>query len=102
MGVNGDGERNNRVGPVFRPGELADAAIEAIREDNPDKEVVVDDRGAYVRVSVDGECILRRETVSEFLGRPCRMQEVETVLGSFAGQIDTTENYMRFYLATRV
>lgn len=100
--TNPDGVQNNRVGPIFRPGELADAAIEALREDNPGKEVRVDDRGAYIRISVDGECILRRETVAHFLGRPCRMQEVETVLGSFAGQIDTTENYMRFYLATRL
>lgn len=100
--TNPDGARNNRVGPVFRPGELADAAIEAIREDNPEKDVHVDDRGAYVRVSVDGECILRRETVARHLGRECRMQEVETVLGSFAGQIETTEHSMRFYLATRL
>lgn len=92
----------NWVGPIFRPGELADAAIEAIRDDNPDKQVFVDDKGGYIRVSVDGECILRRQTVAEHLGRPCRMQEVETVLGSFAGQIETTENYMRFYLTTRL
>jgi toluene monooxygenase system protein D len=102
MGTSGDGVNNNNVGPIFRPGELADAAIEAIREDNPGKVVHVDDRGAYIRVSVDGECILRRETVGHFLGRPCRMQEVEIVLGSFAGQIETTEDYMRFYLATRL
>ena len=94
--------KNNWVGPVFRPGELADACIEAIREDNEGKEVIVEDRGGYIRVSVDGECILRRETVSQHLGRPCRMQEVETVLGSFAGQIDTTENSMRFYLSKRI
>lgn len=94
--------KNNWVGPVFRPGELADASIEAIREDNPDREIVVDDKGGYIRVSVEGECMLRKDTISEFLGRPCRMQEVETVLGSFAGQIETTEDYMRFYLTTRV
>jgi toluene monooxygenase system protein D len=95
-------EGNNWVGPIFRPGELADAAIEALHSDNPGKEIIVDDRGGYIRISVDGECVLRRETVAEFLGRPCRMQEVETVLGSFAGQIETTENYMRFYLSTRI
>ena len=93
---------NNWVGPILRPGELADATIEALRADNPDKEVIVEDKGGYIRVSVDGECILRRETVSQHFGRPCRMQDVEIILGSFAGQIDTTENYMRFYLNTRV
>lgn len=95
-------EKNNWVGPIFRPGELANASIDALHEDNPGKEIKVDDRGGYIRVSVDGECILRRKTVEQCLGRPCRMQEVETVLGSFAGQIETTEHQMRFYLVKRL
>lgn len=99
MSTNQSPSRGNRVGPIFRPGELADAAIEALRVDNPDKEFEVDDRGGYVRVSTDGECILRRETIAEVLGRPCRMQEVEVVLGSFAGQIEATEEHIRFYLS---
>ncbi len=89
---------NNRVGPVLRAGDIADAAIDAIYEDNPDKEVRVENHHAYVRVETDTECLIRRETMEAHLGRPFHMQELETVLSSFAGQIETSAHYMRFYL----
>lgn len=93
---------HNRVGPIFRSGELAEAAIAALEEDNPGKEFTVEDRTAYVRVETDGECIIRRETMSRMLGRPFEMQELETVLGSFSGQIESDQDYVRFYFARRV
>ena len=89
---------NNKVGPVLRAGDIADAAIDAIYEDNPDKEVRVENHHAYVRVETDTECIIRRETMEANLGRPFHMQKLETVLSSFAGQIETSTHYMRFYL----
>lgn len=88
----------NAVGPVLRSGELADAVIEAIREDNPGQEVEVVDRQAYLRVRLERECVLRRETLERCLGRPISLHQVELILGSFAGQIETTEHYIRFYL----
>ena len=88
---------HNNVGPVLRAGEIADAAIEAVYEDNEDKEVTVEDRTAYVRVEVPHECIIRRTTMEEILGRPFQMRELETVLGSFAGRIETTSDHVRFY-----
>jgi len=93
---------HNKVGPVLRAGEIADAAIEAIYEDNPEKEVHVEDRTAYVRVELDGECIIRRETMEQILGRPFQMRELETVLGSFAGRIETTSDQVRFYLTKKL
>lgn len=92
-----DRAMHNKVGPVLRSGEIADAAIEAVYEDNPDKEVHVEDRTAYVRVELEGECIIRRETMEHMLGRPFQMRELETVLGSFAGQIETTTDHVRFF-----
>jgi toluene monooxygenase system protein D len=88
---------HNKVGPVVRAGEIADAVIEAAHQDNPDKTVHVEDRTAYVRVELDGECIIRRETMEEMLGRPFQMRELETVLGSFAGQIETSSDQVRFF-----
>ena len=61
---------NNRVGPVMRAGELATAVIEAAREDNPDREIRVADKLAYIRIDTDHELILRRETIERALGRP--------------------------------
>lgn len=93
-----DASSHNKVGPVLSAGEIADAAVEAMYEDNPDKDIAVHDHQAYMRIETDTECIIRRETMEAHLGRPFQMQELETVLSSFAGQIETSTDYMRFYL----
>lgn len=93
-----NGYRNNRVGPVLRASDLTEGVIEAAREDNPGKEIQVEDKVAYVRISADGELILRRETLEKTLGRAFEMVELEVNLGSFAGRIETTSDYVRFYL----
>ena len=92
-----DGYRNNRVGPVLRASPITSAVIEAAEEDNPDKTIRVDDKVAYVRIDCEGELILRRETLERTLGRPFRMAELEVNLGSFAGRIETNNDYVRFY-----
>ncbi|MBI2800205.1 MAG: MmoB/DmpM family protein [Gammaproteobacteria bacterium] len=89
---------NNKVGPVIKTGEIADAVIEAVREDNPGKTFVIEDNLAYVRIQTDGECIIRRETMEAILGRPFNMQELGVVLASFAGQIESESTHFRFYL----
>lgn len=93
-----DDARQNSVGPVLRAGEVADAVVEAVQLDNPGKEFVIENRIAYVRVETEGECFIRQETLSEMLGRPITMPEVEINLTSFSGRIETTDTYMRFYL----
>jgi len=93
----GDGYLNNRVGPVLRASPITAGVIEAAEEDNPNKTIRVDDKIAYVRIDTDGEMILRRETLERALGRPFRMSELEVNLGSFAGRIETTDDFVRFY-----
>lgn len=92
-----EGYRNNRVGPVLRASDLTEGVIEAAREDNPGKDIRVDDKLAYVRIDAEGELILRRETLERALGRPFSMVELEVNLGSFAGRIETTSEYVRFF-----
>jgi toluene monooxygenase system protein D len=92
-----DAYKNNRVGPVLRASAITAAVIEAAQEDNPGKEIRVDDKLAYVRIDTDGELILRRATLEQALGRPFRMSELEVNLGSFAGRIETADDYVRFY-----
>lgn len=94
----GNGYKNNRVGPVIRACEIARAVIEAAQEDNPGREIVVDDQMAYVRISTDGELIIRRATLEEALGRPFQMAELELNLATFAGRIETTQDHVRFFL----
>ncbi len=91
------GASKNIVGPILRAGEVADAAVEAVYEDNPDREINIQDNTAYLRVELEGECIIRRETMERCIGRPFQMSELETVLGSFAGRIETTPEFVRFY-----
>ncbi len=90
-------EYNNKVGPILRSGEIASAVVEAVQEDNPGKQFRISDHMAYVRVETDGECIIRRSTMEEILGRAFRMQEIEVDLSSFAGQIELNEDQVRFY-----
>ena len=92
-----DAYKNNRVGPVLRASGITAAVIEAAQEDNPGKEIRVDDKLAYIRIDAEGELILRRATLEQALGRPFRMSELEVNLGSFAGRIETADDYVRFY-----
>ena len=92
-----EGYRNNRVGPILRDSGITAAVIEAAQEDNPDKEIRVDDKLAYVRIDCEGELILRRATLERALGRPFRMSELEVNLASFAGRIETADDQVRFY-----
>ncbi|MEQ8348366.1 MAG: MmoB/DmpM family protein [Sneathiellaceae bacterium] len=91
------GARGNSVGPVLRAGEVADAVVEALEEDNPGKEFVIENRVTYIRAETEGECIVRAATVSRLLGRPFRMSELEVILTSFSGRIQTDDDMMRFY-----
>ena len=97
-----DAARNNAVGPVLRVGEVADAVIEALEEDNPGKTFTVEDRVAYIRAETEGECVVRAETVARLLGRPFRIAELELNLTSFAGRIETTDDTIRFYFRKRL
>ena len=97
MSTASEAYKNNRVGPVLRSSDITEGVIEAAHEDNPGKQIHVDDKFAYVRIDTDNELLLRRETLERTLGRPFRMSELEVNLGSFAGRIETTDDYVRFY-----
>jgi len=84
------------AGPVLRVGEIADAVVEAIREDNADKSIIVEARASYVRVKVGGDCVIRRATVERHLGRSFELRELEIHMPSFAGYIRTGTDVVRF------
>ena len=94
--------QNNMVGPVMRAGDIAEAVVEAAEIDNPDKEILNDDKVAYVRIQAEDELILKRETIEECLGRPFRMQELEINLSSFAGNIEMGSDSVRFYFKKHI
>jgi toluene monooxygenase system protein D len=47
-----------------------------------------------------GECILRRATIEEQLGRPFQMRELEVSMPAFVGRIETDTEWVRFWLGT--
>jgi MmoB/DmpM family len=86
------------VGPILRVGEVAAAAVDAIAEDNPGKQVFVVDRGDYVRINTLHECRLTRASLEKHLGRDFALTHLEIEMPSFAGRIRTTEReYLWFY-----
>jgi hypothetical protein len=81
----------DRVGPVLQSGTVANAIVAAITELNED--VMVLDRGAYVRVLVPRCCVVTRSAIEKHLGRPFRFPgELETVMSAFKGAFQLNQN----------
>ncbi|MBV8437892.1 MAG: MmoB/DmpM family protein [Silvibacterium sp.] len=86
-----DATTYDHVGPVLQAGALTDAIIAAIRELNND--VVVLDRGAYLRVFAPRKCVVTRAGIEKHLGRAIRFPgELETVMSAFKGAIKLTQD----------
>lgn len=86
------------VGPVIQSGEVARAVVAAVEGDNAGRAVNVVDRGSYIRIEVERECVITRASVERELGRPFKLHELEVNMPSFAGRIDTSTEMIRFYL----
>ena len=80
------------VGPILRMSDEIDAIIQAARDDNPDKEVRVIDRHAYVRIECDPPMTLTRQSIEKELGRDYPMRELEMLMSSFNGVIDSSDS----------
>ena len=84
-------ETYNRVGPVLQSGAVATAIIAAIKDLNQD--VMVVDRGAYVRILVPRCCVVTRSAIEKHLGRSFRFPgELETVMSAFKGSLELNQN----------
>jgi toluene monooxygenase system protein D len=80
----------DRVGPVLQSGPVANAIISAIKDLNQD--VLIVDRGAYVRVLVPQRCIVTRSAIERHLGRSFRFPgELETVMSAFKGSLQLNQ-----------
>jgi toluene monooxygenase system protein D len=92
---------DNPVGPILRMSDEVESVIEAIRDDNPDREIEVIDRGAYVRVQADGYLVVTEESLQRHLGSNFRIRSLEVMLTAFAGRILTSSDRIEWHLATR-
>jgi hypothetical protein len=74
------------VGPVLEAGPMAQAVIAAIRSLHPEVQVL--DRGAYLRVSVPGRCVLELGVLEHELGHAFRLPgDLERIMPSFQGRL---------------
>ena len=81
----------DHVGPVLQSGVLGKAIASAIRDLNSD--VLVLDRGAYLRILVRHRCVVTRHAIEEHLGRSLRFPgELETIMASFKGALQLSED----------
>jgi hypothetical protein len=86
------------VGPVIRAGNLAEAVIEAVEADNPDRDVLVLDRDDYVRIHTSGRCRLTQASLERSLGQPYQLAALEIDMPSFKGRLSThIDEYVWFY-----
>jgi toluene monooxygenase system protein D len=84
-------ETYDRVGPVLQSGAVATAIIAAIKDLNQD--VMVVDRGAYVRVLVPRCCVVTRSAIEKHLGRSFRFPgELEIVMSAFKGSLELNQS----------
>jgi toluene monooxygenase system protein D len=83
---------NNPVGPVLRMGDEVEDVIAAIRDDNPDTEIEVIDRGAYVRVQGEDEITLTAGTLRRYLGPGFEIRSIGMMMSAFSGRVITTSD----------
>jgi len=91
-------DKRDLVGPIIRSGELADAIIDAVAEDNPDSDVLVLDQDSYVRIHTVGRCRLTAVSLEKCLGRPFPLTDLEIDMPSWKGQVKThSDEYVWYY-----
>jgi toluene monooxygenase system protein D len=88
------------VGPMIRgaDGDLADALITAMEMDNPGAEILVEDRGGYIRINMAERCVVTRASLEDALGRNFPLVGIEPALCGFAGRIHMTEDEVVWFL----
>jgi toluene monooxygenase system protein D len=86
--------RPKLVGPVIRgvDDDIINAVIDAAEQDNPERDVIVEDRSGYVRIQAEKAFVLTQRSMAEKLGRPFQLSELEPSLVSFAGRLTTMDD----------
>jgi MmoB/DmpM family len=95
-----DSVNHDAVGPTMRAGDIADAVIDAIEQDNPGQDVLVTDRGDHIHVHVLKDCRLTRASLEQHLGRNYELPMLEIEMASFAGRMQTSDAEYRWYFKT--
>lgn len=80
----------DKVFIALQNNEDARPIIDAILEDNP--EAICNRSPGMVKIDVPGRLVVRRETVTDKLGRDFDLQEIHVHLISMSGNLDEDED----------
>ncbi len=83
----GNSQENRFVGPVIKNGEVGDAVVEAIHEDNKGRKIEIEEHASYFRIKVEKECVIRFDPVSEMLGTEVTRADTVANMPSLEGFI---------------
>lgn len=75
--------RNKYVGLDLTAGDVTEALVQAIEQENPD--VKVSRFPAWVKVESLDRLVIRREVVEELLGSPWSTRDLELIVTSYYG-----------------
>ncbi|TCM46910.1 toluene monooxygenase system protein D [Kribbella sp. VKM Ac-2568] len=73
-------------------GDEVEQIIAAIEDDNPGTEIVVIDRGAYVRVQGEDRITVTQATLRRYLGADHETGSFGGIMSAFSGQVVTTSD----------
>ena len=82
----------NPVGPILRMGDEVEQVIAAIEDDNPDCDIEVIDRGAYVRVQGEDRIMVTEQTLRRYLGADFAIASFGEMMTAFSGRAITTSD----------
>ena len=82
----------NPVGPILRMGDEVEQVIAAIEDDNPDADIEVVDRGAYVRVQGEDRITVTEQTLRRYLGADYEIRSLGAIMSAFSGKAITTSD----------
>ncbi len=75
---------------AFQKNDDSRCIIEAILDDNPG--AMVDDQPSMVKIDVPNRLVIKRETVTEKMGREFDLQELQLHLITISGHLDETDD----------
>nr|MBL8409732.1 MmoB/DmpM family protein [Dechloromonas sp.] len=75
---------------AFQKNDESRCIVEAILEDNPN--AMVDDQPSMVKIDVPNRLVIKRETVTEKMGREFDLQELQLHLITISGNLDETDD----------
>ena len=75
---------------AFQKNDDSRCIVEAILDDNPG--AMVDDQPSMVKIDVPNRLVIKRETVTEKMGREFDLQELQLHLITISGHLDETDD----------